>query len=74
MGKSTNKLGKSVGNHLGYTIRMIVTGKTDEKTKKTFKAHTGKYGVYAGKKLVPQGEVKTIADGLEKIKTIVNKK
>ena len=74
MGKSANKLGKAVGNSFGYTIRMIVTGKTNEKTKKTDKVHTGKYGVYAGKNLVPQGEVKTITEGMEKIQTIVNTK
>lgn len=72
MGKSANKLGKAVGNSFGYTIRMIVTGKTDEKTKKTFKVHTGKYGIYAGKNL--KEETTTIPDAMERIKKIVDKK
>jgi len=71
MGKSANKLGKAVGNSLGYTIRMIVTGKTDEKTKKTLKAHTGKYGIYAGKNL--KEEVQSISDAMEKIKKMAGK-
>ena len=74
MGKNAKNLGKAVGNSMGYTIRMIVTGKTNDKTKKTDKVHTGKYGIYAGKKIVPQGEVNTVDDGMEKIKTIVNAK
>ena len=72
MGKSTNKLGKAVGNSLGYTIRMMVTGKTNEKTKKTLKLHTGKYGVYSGKRL--KEEVNSIPDALAKIQTIVSLK
>jgi len=71
MGKSTNNIGKPVGNSLGYTIRMMVTGKTDEKTKKTTKLHTGKFGVYAGKKLIE--EVKTIADGMDVINILAKK-
>lgn len=71
MGKSANKLGKAVAHSLGYTVRMIVTGKTDEKTKKTFKVHTGKYGIYAGKNL--KEETKNIPDAMERIKKIVTK-
>ena len=71
MGKNAKNLGKAVGNSLGYTIRMIVTGKTNDKTKKTDKVHTGKYGIYAGKKL--KEEVKSVPDAMERISKIVNK-
>lgn len=70
MGKSTNKLGKAVANSLGYTVRMMVGSKTDEKTKKTLKIHNGKYGIYAGKNLKEQ--VENVPDAMEKIKKIVN--
>lgn len=72
MGKSANKLGKAVGNSLGYTIRMIVTGKTNEKTKKTYKVHTGKYGIYAGKNLI-QDNLKNIPEAMETISKVVKK-
>lgn len=71
MGKSANKLGKPVANSLGYNVRMMVTGKTDEKTKKTIKQHTGKYGIYAGKTLIE--EVKSVPDAMEKIKKLASK-
>lgn len=73
MGKNAKNLGKAVGNSMGYTIRMIVTGKANDKTKKTDKVHTGKYGIYAGKNIIPQGEVNSVADGMERISKMVNK-
>lgn len=54
MGKKT-KLGKIVLNHKGYSIRHITKSKTDEKTKKVTQLHTGKFGIYAGKKLLLDG-------------------
>lgn len=72
MGKNRAKLGASVGKSLGYTIRMIVTGKTNEKTKKTEKIHTGKYGVYAGKNLI-QDNLKNILEAMETINKVAKK-
>ena len=71
MGKNRAKLGASVGKSFGYSIRMMVGQKSDEKTKKTYKVHNGKYGIYAGKNL--KEEVKSIVDAMDKIKTLVNK-
>lgn len=72
MGKNTKKLGKAVDNQLGYTVRMMVGSKTDEKTKKTQKIHNGKFGIYAGKKFVQESG--SIPEALEGIKKIVEKK
>lgn len=71
MGKTSNKLGKSVANHCGYTVRMMVGTKTDEKTKRTFKVHNGKFGIYAGKNL--KEEVKSVPDAMEKIQKLASK-
>ena len=73
MGKIKNtNLGKAVGKHFGYTIRHIVTSKTDEKTKKTFKLHNGKFGIYAGKEKVD--EVGSKSEALVRINTIVRER
>ena len=56
MGKTNSALGKSVANHLGYNVRMIVASKTDDKTKKTMKLHTGKFGIYAGKNKLQEAD------------------
>lgn len=71
MGRNTRNLGKPVANSLGYTVRMMVGTKTDEKTKKINKVHNGKYGIYAGKKL--KEEVKNVAEAMEKINKMANK-
>lgn len=52
MGKSSNKLGTVVMNHQGYSVRQIMNSKTNSNTKRTEYNHTGKYGIYAGKKLI----------------------
>jgi hypothetical protein len=49
MGRRKSTLGAVVDNYKGYNIRMKITTKTDEKTKKQFSQHTGEYGIYAGK-------------------------
>lgn len=68
MGKSTNQLGKAVANHLGYTVRMMCSTKTDDKTKKTIKQHNGKFGIYAGKnKIEEAANVDTAMKVIEKI-------
>lgn len=72
MGKTNSMLGKSVANHLGYNVRMIVTSKTDEKTKKSLKLHTGKFGVYAGKKKIE--EAGSVKDAIAKIDKIISEK
>jgi len=72
MGKANSALGKSVANHLGYNVRMMVTSKTDDKTKTTMKQHTGKYGVYAGKNKLD--EVGSVADAITKINKIISEK
>jgi poly-beta-hydroxyalkanoate depolymerase len=72
MGKTNSALGKAVANQLGYTVRMMVTSKTDEKTKTTMKQHTGKFGVYAGKKYLE--EVGSVTDAITKINKIVSEK
>lgn len=72
MGKTNSVLGKSVANHLGYNVRMMVVPKADEKLKRTFKLHTGKYGIYAGKNKVE--EVGSVADAITKINNIVSDK
>lgn len=72
MGKTNSVLGKSVANHLGYNVRMMVVPKADEKLKRTFKLHTGKFGIYAGKNKVE--EVGSVADAITKINKIVSDK
>lgn len=72
MGKTNSALGKSVASHLGYNIRMMVTPKADEKTKRTFKLHNGKFGVYAGKHKVE--EASNIVDAVAKIDKIISEK
>jgi hypothetical protein len=72
MGKTNAALGKSVENHLGYNVRMMVTGKADEKTKKTVKIHNGKFGIYAGKKLIQ--EITKQSEAKERIEKIVSDK
>jgi hypothetical protein len=69
MGKATKALGKSVGNSLGYTVRMMVGTKTDEKTKVTHKIHNGKFGIYAGKNKID--EANDIDDAVSKINKLV---
>jgi hypothetical protein len=70
MGKTNSILGKAVGNHLGYTVRMMVGTKTDEKTKKTYKVHNGKFGIYAGKNKVE--EINKASDAPERVSKIVS--
>jgi hypothetical protein len=72
MGKTNSVLGKSVANHLGYNVRMMVAPKADEKLKRTFKLHTGKFGIYAGKNKVE--EVGSVSDAIDKINKIVSDK
>ena len=72
MGKANSTLGIAVGKQLGYTIRMMVTSKADDKTKRTFKLHTGKFGVYAGKKIIE--EVGSVKDAVAAINKIVSEK
>ena len=77
MSKSGKK-GKVLETHMGYNVRQMTKSKTDEKTKKAIEVHTGKYGIYAGKKLIKeipkQSEVKAIIDSLveESIKKKAN--
>ena len=72
MGKTkTKSYGKPVANHNGYTIRMMVTPKTNEKTKKTVFNHSGKFCVVAGKKLLK--EVASVADGMKEIERLSSK-
>ena len=69
MGKTKIKsYGKPVANHQGYTIRMMVTAKTDEKTKKTVGNHNGKFGVFAGKKLI--NDFFTVDEGMKEIERL----
>ena len=73
MGKvKSNRLGKAIGQHLGYTIRHMVNSKTDEKTKRTFQLHNGKFGIYAGKQKVD--EVPSKSEALVRINAIVQQK
>lgn len=72
MGKPTKSLGRAVGNSLGYTIRMMVGTKTDEKTKVTHQIHNGKFGIYAGKNKVE--EVDSVPKAMERIGKIVSEK
>jgi len=72
MGRGNSTLGKAVEKQLGYTVRMMVDKKTDEKYKKTFKLHNGKFGVYAGKNKIE--DANDIADAIDKIKKIVSQK
>ena len=72
MGKNNSTLGKAVGNQLGYTVRMMVGTKTDDKTKRTHKIHNGKFGIYAGKNKIE--EENNIPDAIDKIKKIVDQK
>lgn len=72
MGKTTNTLGKAVDKQFGYTVRMMTTTKADDKTKRTFKLHNGKFGIYAGKKLIE--EVGSVDDAIVKINKIVSEK
>jgi hypothetical protein len=72
MGKTNSVLGKSVVHHLGYNVRMMVVPKADEKLKRTFKLHTGKFGIYAGKNKIE--EVDSVADAMTKINKIVSEK
>jgi len=69
MGKTNSALGKSVANHLGYNVRMIVVAKADEKIKRTFKLHTGKFGIYAGKH--KKEEASSIPQAIDIINKIV---
>ena len=71
MGKSST-LGKSVANHLGYNVRMMVTSKADDKTKRTFKLHNGKFGIYAGKNKIE--EVSSKIEAIDRINVIVAEK
>lgn len=70
MGKKNNALGKAVDNQQGYTVRMMVGTKTDEKTKKTYKIHNGKFGIYAGKNKID--EVDDIDEALIRINKLVS--
>ncbi|MDO9186955.1 MAG: hypothetical protein Q7W13_13155 [Bacteroidia bacterium] len=70
MGKKT-KLGKIVLNHKGYSIRHITKSKTDEKTKKVTQLHTGKFGIYSGKKLFLDG-IHQPKDGIPLIEKEIN--
>lgn len=72
MGKTNSALGKSVAHHLGYNVRMIVVPKADDKLKRTFKLHTGKFGIYAGKNKIE--EVGSVPDAMAKINKIVSEK
>jgi len=72
MGKTKQKsYGKPVANHNGYNIRMMVTGKTNDKTKKTFYNHNGKFGVFAGKKILR--EVPNVEEGMKEIEKLSSK-
>lgn len=72
MGKTNSQLGKSVAHHQGYNVRMMVTKKTDDKTKRVFKLHNGSFGIYAGKNKVD--EAFNIVDAVAKIDKIVSGK
>lgn len=62
MGKRT-KLGKIALNHKGYSLRHIIKSTTDAKSKKTTYTHTGKFGIYSGKKLLV-GDLINPKDGI----------
>lgn len=73
MGKTKTKLyGTPVAKHQGYNIRMMVTNKTDDKTKKTVQLHNGKFGVFAGKKNLK--EVSSVEEGMNEINRLVKSK
>ena len=78
---NTTKLGKVVADVLGYKVRIILESKTVEKTSRegkavrnTFLADSGKYGVYAGKKKLIQGDFKTKDEAIEYALSIKPKK
>jgi nitrite reductase/ring-hydroxylating ferredoxin subunit len=60
--------GKVLETHKGYNVRQMTKSKVDEKTKIASDVHTGKFGIYAGKKLIKeiskQVEAKPIIDAL----------
>ncbi len=70
MGRAKNTRGPVVDNHKGYNIRQMTTTQTDAKTKKSVMVHNGKFGIYAGKKLVQEiskaEEARAIIDALQK--------
>lgn len=70
MGKANrSSRGPTVDNHKGYNVRQMVGSKTDDK-KVTRQVHTGKYGIYAGKKLLT--EISKKEEGRPTIEKIVS--
>ena len=73
------KLGKVVGQYQGFHIRQLLADKKffDKKAKResTIKAPSGKYGIYAGKKLrIQRGkggvtDFDTVEEAINTIKT-----
>jgi len=80
MGVKKVHLGKVVGNIMGYNIRIMLEDKTreiktrDGKGKKdTFLGDSGKFGVYARKKLV-KNDFKTKEEATQFINELIAKK
>jgi len=72
MGRNRNKRGAVVENYKGFNIRMMIAEKTDEKTKRQTRLHTGKFGIYTGKNL--KQEVKKVADAYPIINKMIAEK
>lgn len=71
MGKAKNTMGPACDKYKGYTVRHMTNSTTNEK-KETVLVHNGKFGIYAGKKLVK--EIGKSTEARLAIETIISEK
>lgn len=80
MNKKLN-LGRVVGQHMGYSIRILLESKTKEKTDRAGKVirttsmgDSGKLGVYAGTKKLLKDGFKSNDEAIDFINEFISKK